>query len=218
LLDGVLGGRLFKPLSAAAATPFFQDSFRRRGTSKGWGRPWFNQRRGLPWGTARKKGSYKIPSPQLGAGRHSPDPVIVLNHDLADVDVKGCLSASNPQGSLRSRRAHGRLLELLRRLSREPGSQGIVVARIALPAPRRKVLKIASRAVKSNTQYWVRLKVTGTNPGRDPVEGVGGRENRAQKVGGSVSDSDPQRRIERPGAFGFFFAHDDNSRKAARFI
>jgi len=68
------------------------------------------------------------------------------------------------------------------------------------------VLKIASRAVKSNTQYWVRLKVTGTNPGRDPVEGVGGRENRAQKVGGSVSDSDPQRRIERPGAFGFFFA------------
>jgi len=217
LLAGALGGRLFKPLSAAAATSLFQDSFKRRGTSKGWGRPWFNQRRGLPWGIARKKAFYKIPAPQLGAGRHSPDPVIVLNHDVADVDVKARLSASNPKArfgvvarTVGYSNYYGAYLE-------NQGAKGsfLHVSRFSLRDE--KVLKSVSRAVAANTQYWVRLKVTGTNPVAIQAKAweVGKAEPRAWAV--SLSDTDPQRRIERPGAFGFLFAHDDNSRKAARF-
>lgn len=199
---------LLRPARAAA---LFADGFGRKGTSGGWGKPWFNQRRGTRWGIANGKAFYDLPAPHVGAGRHNPNPVIVLDRDVADVDATTKLSTSNPNArfGLLGRYVgygeyYGAYLE---------GSRFYLSS---FGMARETVLKSATFSVASNTTYALRLQVTGTEP--VVVKAKVWKASRPEPRGWTLAAS--QQRTDHPiirrGAFGLLFMHDDITKRKAR--
>ena len=202
---------LLLPSSAHAAGTTFSDTFDRPATTKGWGKRWFNQRRGLKWGISKKKAFYHLPKPQTGAGRHNPNPVLLLDHDVTDSDVRARLSSNNKDArfGVIARAVgygdyYGAYLD---------GSQ-IRISRFGLG--REKELKQASFTVRSATSYWMRLKVTGTNP--VALKAKVWRAGRKEPAGWTIfaQEDAASGAIVRPGASGFIFLHDDVRKREAR--
>jgi phosphodiesterase/alkaline phosphatase D-like protein len=197
--------------SIARGAVVFKDTFDRASTSKGWGKRWFNQRRGLKWGISKKKGFFELPSPQVGAGRHNPNPVLLLDNDLVDCDVTATLSSSNPNaryGVMARAVSYGEYYAAYLEGSK------IRLSRFGLG--REQELKQASVTIRKGAPYRIRLQVTGTNPVglRAKVWKLGTKEPKAWKVFGEESAAEHP--IVRPGATGFLFLHDDIGHKPAR--
>src|SRR5687768_1668996 len=73
--------------------PFFSDDFQRRDRA-GWGGPWFNQRYGRRWAISNRRAVFRMGETE-NRNNYRPNPVLVLDHDVADVDLRATLSTSN---------------------------------------------------------------------------------------------------------------------------
>ncbi|MDQ3915453.1 MAG: alkaline phosphatase D family protein [Actinomycetota bacterium] len=208
-----LGSTLFRltPADAAAAAVLFEDSFKRRSGSKGWGKPWFNQRHGSPWGIAKKKGFYDLPEPQAMALEFAPNPVLVLDHDVLDTNATARFSADNENArfGLVARSVgygdyYGAYL----------GPEGLTISRFAIN--REEILRRVRFPVAARAAYVVRLSVSGTSPAtlKAKVWKAGSRE--PSRWTATASDGERGKRIDKAGAFGFLFMHDTVRERAAR--
>lgn len=196
-------------VSARAQSPLFADSFARASTSRGWGKGWFNQRRGVAWGIANKKAFYDLPAPQPGAAADNPNPVVVLDHNVLDVDIKAKVvsSAAGARFGL-----VGRVVGYNDYYGAYIGAGKLVIARFS--AQGQSELKAKAFTVKAGTAYWLRFSVSGTAPVvlRVKVWRVGSPEPGAWML---VAE-DADKPIADSGSFGFLFQHDDVKRRAAR--
>jgi hypothetical protein len=107
-LGGTLAGALsvatrFAPARALAkrkrgsgSQPLFHDAFKRK-NQQGWGRAWFNQRYDRTWSIEGKRAIYRLP-PTENRAFYRPNPILVLDHDVVDVDIRATISASNTTG------------------------------------------------------------------------------------------------------------------------
>ncbi|MDQ4024827.1 MAG: alkaline phosphatase D family protein [Actinomycetota bacterium] len=199
------------PAEAAAAPVLFEDSFRRRPGSKGWGKPWFNQRYGSPWGIAKKKGFYDLPEPQAMALELAPNPVLVLDHDVLDTSTAATLSSNND----------GARFGLVARsvgygdyYAAYLGPGGLTISRFTIN--REEIVRRVSFPVAAKTSYVLRFAVSGTSPVtlKAKVWKAGSREPSKWTVAGS--DGERGKRIDKAGGFGFLFMHDAVRERAAR--
>lgn len=195
----------------AAAAVLFADSFTRRSSSKGWGKPWFNQRRGLRWGITKNKGFFELPTPQIGAGRHNPNPVIVLDRDVTDVDVKARFVSSNKNSRFG---LVGRVAGYGNYYAAYFENDKLTVSKLGMA--REKELRKAAFRVAAGKSYWLRLRVSGTDPVRIEAKAwpVGRRE--PSSFTARVSEPTTEHPIVRRGSFGCVFMHDDLTKKPAR--
>lgn len=197
--------------TALAAPASYSETFARAATSKGWGKAWFNQRQGLSWGIARKAGYVLLPEPQVGAGRHNPNPVLLLDHDAADGDVKA---------RLRTRNRNARFGVIARAVGYgdyyAAYLEGSTVRISRFGLGREKELKKATITIKSDVAYWLRFQISGTDPVqmRAKVWPASRKEPSGWTLFASESLTDSP--IARPGMTGFLFLHDDITKKAAR--
>lgn len=199
-----------RALTARSSSALFSDPFRRAATAKGWGKPWFNQRRGLRWGIAKKKGFYDLPSPQPGAGRHTPNPVVVLDHDVLDIDLKAKLSSTNAGARFG---VVARVVGYSDFYAAYFDKDRLVVSNFGVP--REDELRARAFAVKAGAAYWLRLKISGTAP--VVVHAKAWRAGTREPSTWMISVQDPtQRPIRKPGSFGFVFLHDDVTHRKAR--
>ena len=208
-----LGSTLFRlnPAEARAASLVFADSFKRRGTSKGWGKPWFNQRYGSQWGIAKKKGFYDLPAPQRMALELAPNPVLVLDRDVLDVDAVATLSTDN---------AGARFGLVARAIGYGDyyaaylGPQGLTISRFSIN--REDVIARIGFDVAPRTRYMMRFSVAGTSPVtlKAKVWKAGSTEPRPWTVDGVDGEAD--KKLEKPGPFGFLFMHDAVGELGAR--
>ena len=74
--------------------PLFEDDFVRRDRA-GWGGDWFNQRYDRHWQVRSQRGVFRFPATE-NKTNYRPTPVLVLDHDVADIDVRTTISVSNP--------------------------------------------------------------------------------------------------------------------------
>lgn len=74
--------------------PLFEDDFD-RGDRAGWGLDWFNQRYDRHWQVQSKRGVFRFPATENRTG-YRPTPVLVLDHDVAETDLRATISVSNP--------------------------------------------------------------------------------------------------------------------------
>ena len=215
--------------ASGAPTSLFADSFKRSNTSRGWkvrGKPWFNQRYMSKWGVASNKGFYDLPAPYtvndptdpsvIGAGDFNPNPVLLLDHDVAELDMKALISSNN---------AHARFGFVARVIGYSDyygvylDSDKLVTGRFKEnreddPAAPKKM----PFAVQAGKSYWLRVQVIGaTSPVtiRAKVWKSGTQEPR--RWTSTVQDQDSAKSIVKPGAFGFLFMHDAVDRKPVRF-
>lgn len=199
---------------ARAAGALFSDSFDRRSTSRGWGKPWFNQRYGNKWGVSKRRGFYDLPAPQAGAGAYNPNPVLVLDRDVITTDVKVLVSASNRHGRFGVIGRAGGYSDYYAayldgdrlRLARFSVNKETELAATAVPA------------VAAGKSYWIRLTISGKDSPivlTAKVWKAGSREPRRPTL---VSrDLQPPRAVVRPAPFGLLFMHDDVTRRPVRF-
>ncbi|HVF53829.1 MAG TPA: alkaline phosphatase D family protein [Actinomycetota bacterium] len=92
---GVLSGRALPVVGkrARGKRPLFQDTFARPSTD-GWGWPWFNQRYGRQWSVHNGKAILRLP-PTVSTAYYRPNPVLVLDHDVANIDIRATVSNLN---------------------------------------------------------------------------------------------------------------------------
>ncbi|MGH2730235.1 MAG: hypothetical protein ACRDJI_06440, partial [Actinomycetota bacterium] len=60
----------------------------------GWGRAWFNQRYQRHWAIKGKKAVYHLPESAQKV-YYRPCPILVLDHDVAPIDLRATISVSN---------------------------------------------------------------------------------------------------------------------------
>ncbi|HYP23593.1 MAG TPA: alkaline phosphatase D family protein [Actinomycetota bacterium] len=208
-----IGATLFRlsPAQARAVQVVFADTFRRGSSSKGWGKPWFNQRHGSPWGIAKKKGFYDLPEPQAMALEFAPNPVLVLDHDILDADVTATLSSTN---------ANARFGLVARAVGYGDyygaylGPEGLTISRFMVN--REEVLRRVPFAVSPKTSYVVRLSVEGSSPVTLKAKAWKKGSQEPSRWTATASDNERDKRIEKAGAFGFVFMHDPKTERAAR--
>lgn len=207
------GASLFRltPAQARAAAVVFEDSFRRRSSSKGWGKPWFNQRHGSPWGIAKKKGFYDLPAPQRMALELAPNPVLVLNRDVLDSSIAATLSSTN---------ANARFGLVARALGYGDyyaaylGPDGLTISRFSVN--REEVLRRVPFRVTAKTSYVVRFSVSGTSPVTLKAKAWKKGSSEPSRWTATASDGERGKRLEKAGPFGFLFMHDAKGERAAR--
>jgi phosphodiesterase/alkaline phosphatase D-like protein len=198
---------------AFGAEVLFADSFRRSGTSKGWGKPWFNQRFGIPWGIAKRKGFYDLPDKQPGAAAFNPDPVLVLDKDAANVDLVAQFGTNNVGARMG---LAARALDYGDYYAAYLDGERLLVSRFSSAredVPELNLPATAPFTVEKGKRYWLRLKVSGTNPVK--VQAKVWKVGTKQPSGFSLTvNDDDARRLEKAGAFGFVFMHDDGGESA----
>lgn len=206
LISGVVRGG-----SALAAPAVYSDDFARAATSRGWGKPWFNQRRGLKWGISKGSAFLELPEPQIGAGRHNPNPVLLLDNDATDVDLRGRIRSSNKNirfGLVARVVGYGDYYAVYLE-----GSE-VRISKFGLG--REKELKKATFAVRSGLNYSFRLKITGADPVQ--IKAKVWPVSRKEPGGWTLSAREliTEAPITRAGAAGFLFIHDDVTHKPGR--
>ncbi|HVM36355.1 MAG TPA: alkaline phosphatase D family protein [Actinomycetota bacterium] len=82
----------------ARPRPLFQDRFL-GGDRLGWGSPWLNQRYNRHWAQRGHKGVYRLPPSETNMA-YRPNPVLVLDHDVAAVDITATVSRTNETGRM----------------------------------------------------------------------------------------------------------------------
>lgn len=208
-----IGASLFRltPAQARASAVVFEDTFRRASSSKGWGKPWFNQRHGSPWGVAKKKGFYDLPEPQRMALEFAPNPVLVLDRDVLDTTVTATLSSSNENarfGLVARAVGYGDYYAAYL------GPEGLTISRFSVN--REDVLRRVAFDVAPKTSYVVSFSVSGTNPVTLKAKAWKVRTPEPSRWTATASDAERDKRLEKAGAFGFLFMHDPVRERAAR--
>lgn len=197
----VLGARRKKK----RAEPLFADKFARRDRA-GWGRAWFNQRYGRYWAVKSRRGIFRLP-PNENNFRYRPNPVLVLDHDVTNVDLRVTLSMSNETG-------RGGVV------ARAAGYGDYYVAylargnriRISRCTHQREVrLASAPAPHTAHQRYRMRVQVRGNGPVtiRAKVWPVGTKQPLRWTVRAVDRDGSA---ITTRGAFGMFFAHATDRR------
>jgi hypothetical protein len=197
---GALASRL--PAARAFARPrdkdaLFHDDFRRKDRA-GWGRPWFNQRYNRHWSVRSQRGIFRFPATE-NRMLYRPTPVLVLDHDVIDVDLRATMSVSN--ATLRAGL-----------LARSVGYADYYAAYLA-PSGHLRIsrcghhneTRLVGKRVpyQANRRYRLRMHVSGTGPVRlrAKVWAVGTREPAAWSL--ETVDAAPEALVAR-GAFGLF--------------
>jgi len=188
--------------------PLFEDDFD-RGDRAGWGRDWFSQRYNRHWSISSKRGVFRFPETENKTG-YRPIPVLVLDRDVMDVDLRTTISLSNAT-------ARAGLL------ARAIGYADYYVAYVApdhvlrisrcghhdeTPLSKQKVRFSPDR------RYRLRMQVRGAGPVRIRVKlwPLGTPEPRSWTV--ETIDAAPEA-ITAKGAFGLFFEPPTDRRSAA---
>lgn len=192
-------GALLLGPPALAARPLFADRFD-RSPAWGWGGSWYNQRYRRYWRIEAGRAVYHLPPP-ANPTPYRPNPVVVLDHDVADIDLRAALSTNN-----RSGRA-GVMARLFGysdfyAACLGPGDQLRVVRG---RRNRAETLGRAAVQVVPGRRLVVRLCVTGAGPVRLRAKAwSAGRPEPPWQI--DVTEASPQALLE-PGAFGLVFQH-----------
>ena len=204
-----VAGRAAPVLGARRRTkrrePLFSDDFDRRDRD-GWGPRWFNQRYDRQWSIKSRRGIFRTPSTENNFS-YRPNPVLVLDHDVADIDIRTTVSKSNRSGRVGI-------------VARATGYADYYVAylaahdrlRISRCDHQREVRLASGRAPHvANRRYRVRMQVRGSGPVRLRVKAwpVGTKE--PLRWNAEVVDADPPS-LTTKGAFGMYFAHAGDRR------
>ncbi|MDQ5815868.1 MAG: alkaline phosphatase D family protein [Actinomycetota bacterium] len=205
-----LASVLFASRSAAAArTLIYADGFG-RSELRGWGKAWFSPRQDAYWSMRLGQALYELPRPQHGAADFSPNPVLLLDHDVGDVEITAMFSMDN-------RRARvgicGRTSTYDDGYTAYFDGANIQISRYTLRGERK--LAKASFVTTRGVIYMIRLRISGKNPVR--LKAKAWRADAPEPRGWttSVIDSAPDR-VTGSGSTGFLFMHDKVYRRPLR--
>jgi hypothetical protein len=206
------GAAFALPFRVAAAKALFADSFARRSTSRGWGKPWLNQRYGRAWGISQRKGFYDLPAPYIGAGPFNPNPVLVVDRDVMSVDMSVTFypGAAGARFGLVARAIdYGSYY-----VAYLEGSQ-IAVSRFEQSRDNELARQSWGSSVQGGKGYHLRFKVSGTSSVllQAKVWRTGQKEPRGWTI---TAREIELRKIDVAGAFGLLFMHDAVTRQAIR--
>ena len=185
--------------------PLFDDGFARRDRS-GWGAPWFNQRYERHWSIKSRRGIYRLPAIDYKIG-YRPNPVLVLDRDVAGVDLRATISVNNATARVGVvGRAVGYADYYAAYLG--PGAQ-LRVARCG--AHHETLLEKKKFRFGADRRYRIRMQLRGRGPVRirAKVWPAGTPEPRRWAI--EVVDAAPES-ITTPGAFGMYFQHATDRR------
>ncbi|HEV2755474.1 MAG TPA: alkaline phosphatase D family protein [Actinomycetota bacterium] len=186
----------------------FRDRLQRRDTP-GWGWPWFNQRYGRRWAVSGHRGVYGLP-PTENTVYYRPNPILVLDHDVANVDLRATISMSNPSARFGL-------------LARASGYADYYAAHIGPGNHLRLVRcghhdeKILARKpfyVEASRRYRIRFQVRGTRPVRLKVKAWPVNEPEPPGWNVDTADASPAALTD-AGPFGVFAEHAIDGRGAA---
>ena len=188
--------------------PFFSDDFQRRDRA-GWGGPWFNQRYGRRWMIRSRKAIFRMGETE-NRNSYRPNPVLVLDHDVANVDLRATLSTSN---------ATARIGLVARSSSYSDYYVAYLSPDNLLRISRcgsHELTKLGKAQVryKRDRRYRVRFQVRGDGPVRLRAKAwpVGTPEPVRWAI--ETTDGSPEAIIKK-GAFGLLFMHATDRRAAA---
>lgn len=188
--------------------PLFEDDFHRKDRA-GWGGDWFNQRYDRAWRVDSKRGIFRFPATE-NKTNYRPTPVLVLDHDVADIDLRTTISVSNPTVGVGL-------------LARATGYADYYAAYVSHDHVLRlsrcghhheKRLARQRVAFAPDRRYRLRLQVRGAGPVRIRAKlwAIGTAEPRAWTV--ETIDSAPGAIVAK-GAFGLFFQPPKDRRSCA---
>lgn len=188
--------------------PLFADDFDRRDRD-GWGPRWFNQRYNRHWSIKSRRGIFRMPSTENKL-LYRPNPVLVLDHDVADIDIRATVSKSNRSGRVGiTARAAGYADYYVAYLAAQDR------LRVARCSPQHEVPLASARVAHvANRRYRMRMQVRGSGPVRLRVKvwPVGTKE--PLRWNAEVVDTAPASLTAR-GAFGMYFAHAADRRSCS---
>lgn len=143
--------------------PLFYEGFR-RADRDGWGWPWLNQRYGRRWTIVNRRGIYRLPGSDNGPffTYYRPAPLLVIDHDVANLTLQGTFSMSNPSA---------RVGFVARAVGYSDFYAIYVGAADRLRVARcghhsEKVLKKVPYRVEANRRFHMKARVTGSSPVR----------------------------------------------------
>lgn len=183
----------------------FDDHFARK-DGPGWGRSWFNQRYGRAWGIRGGKAFYRLPALENNVD-HRPNPVLILDKDVAEVDLRTTFRTNNRTASFGL-------------VARAVGYSDMYVLHVG-PRSHLRIVRcsmlrekrIARRriSVLENTRYHLRFQVSGSGPVRLRAKmwPVGYVEPAAWTLEGTDTDAAA---LLGSGPFGFSFSHGRDGR------
>lgn len=203
------GTGLIGTKAAHAATTLYSDGFKRAATARGWGKPWFSPRYEMPWGVSGHKG-YFVMNPEGKADPKNPNPVLVLDRDVADVDIVARMGSANRDarfGLVARAVGYGDFYAVYVdrghvRISRFTVRGEKVLAKAAIPA-------------QTDSGYWIRFNISGGDRVVLKAKVWRGGRSQPHRWSATKSHSDPGLRISGPGAFGTVFLHDSVKRWTA---
>ncbi|MDQ3953599.1 MAG: alkaline phosphatase D family protein [Actinomycetota bacterium] len=185
----------------------FRDRFQRRDTV-GWGWPWFNQRYGRRWVVSDRRGIYRLP-PTENSVYYRPNPILVLDHDVTNADLRATISMSNATARFGV-------------VARASGYADYYAAHIG---PRNHVRlvrcghhdeKVLARKpffVQPNRRYRVRFQARGAGPVRLKLKVWPATEPEPRAWNVDTADAGPDA-LTSSGPFGLFAEHAVDGRGA----
>jgi hypothetical protein len=186
----------------------FRDRFLRRDAT-GWGWPWFNQRYARRWVVSEQRGIYRLPATENSV-YYRPNPILVLDHDVANADLRATISLSNASARFGIvARAAGYADYYAAHLG--PGNH---VRLTRCSHHDEKVLARKPFYVEANRRYRIRFHVRGANPVRLRVKAWPVTEPEPPGWNIDVADAAPAALTSR-GPFGLFAEHAIDGRGAA---
>lgn len=193
-----------------SAPPLFYEGFR-RSDREGWGWPWFNQRYGRHWAIKDRRGIYRLPPSDNGPffTHYRPAPLLVIDHDVANVSLSGTFSMSNRTARV----------GFVARTAGYSDFYAIYVgAGDRLRVSRcghhtQKVLRKARYRVEPNRRFHMKARVTGSGPVRirAKVWPAGQPEPRGWMIDAQDSSSSAYLGA---GPFGIFTGHAVDRKRA----
>ena len=186
----------------------FRDRFGRRDAA-GWGWPWFNQRYGRRWAISEQRGIYRLPATENNL-YYRPNPILVLDHDVANADLRATISMSNESARFGI-------------VARTAGYAEYYAAHIGPDNHIRltrcghhdeKVLARKPFYVEANRRYRIRFHVRGANPVRLKVKAWPVTEPEPRDWNIDTADASPGA-LTAAGPFGMFAEHGVDGRGAA---
>jgi hypothetical protein len=186
----------------------FRDGFQRR-DAVGWGWPWFNQRYGRRWVVSSQRGIYRLPARE-NTVYYRPNPVLVLDHDVTNVDLRATVSLSNATARFGL-------------VARAVGYGDYYAAYLGPGNHLRltrcghhdeKVLARKFFYVQADRRYRIRFQARGTGPVRLKVKAWPANEPEPAAWNVDETDASPAA-IRSAGPFGMFAAHAIDGRSAA---
>ncbi|MFP5298733.1 MAG: alkaline phosphatase D family protein [Actinomycetota bacterium] len=201
------GSLAFTPRALARRSNdvIFEDRFDRR-NRQGWGRAWFNQRYARRWAIEAGTARYHLP-PVDNNVDDRPNPVLILDHDVADIDIRTRFKVNNRTG---------RFGLVARAVGYSDMYAVLVGPRSTLKIVRVGMLKekrLAQRKVASteHVRYNLRFQVKGAGPVslKAKLWPVGYLEPQSWSL--EVTDTDAAALLG-SGPFGFYFSHARDGR------